>query len=78
MSLPDEVQREIAELEADIESLARQQQELQARARLLMEKEAAGLGTFAGEIFRLKQERLMLATEVQHKKVRLNHLLFSV
>lgn len=73
-----EVEREIEELNREIALLARQQDECQEKARDLMAREMDGEGPFAREVFELKQAKLRLATEAQHLRVRINHLLYGV
>ncbi len=72
-----EVRERMAVLEGEIAELAREQAACAAEVRGLMEREAAGEGPFAQEINALKQRKMMLATEVQHRKVKLNALLLG-
>lgn len=66
-----------AELEAQITALAAEKEECEVRAMELIAKEVAGQGMFATEIFELKQSKQRLGTEIQHLKVKLNHLLLN-
>jgi hypothetical protein len=59
-------------LETEIAELTAQREHCEARAKELMQREAAGEGVFAKEIFELKQRKQMLNTEIQHCRVRLN------
>ena len=68
---------EITRLEREIEQLARKQTECQALTRELLQKEARGAGGLANQIHQLKQKKLMLATQRQHLKVRLNWILLA-
>ena len=78
-SLDDpEVRRRLAELEAEIADLAVRQARCADEAKDLLAREAAGEGAFAAQIHELKQRRMMLATEIQHRKARLNALLLGV
>lgn len=67
-----------AELEAEIARLADERDQCEAEARRLMEREAAGEGVFAAQVFELKQKKQVLATEIRHLQVRLNHLLLGL
>jgi len=73
-----EISRLVAELEQEIAGLEQEQRRCEARARELMEREARGEGVFADQIFRQKQEKLRLATEIRHRQVRINHLRLGV
>ena len=66
------------ELEDEIARLAGERELCEARARRLMEREVAGQGIFATEIFELKQNKQVLATEIKHLRVRLNYLLLEL
>ncbi len=66
----DQLNQQIAELQQEIE---RCEQEV----RELLEREARGEGVFAAEVFERKQRKMMLTTEIQHKKVRINHILLG-
>ncbi|MFH1060113.1 MAG: hypothetical protein V1797_15735 [Pseudomonadota bacterium] len=71
------LRRRMEELEGEIAELAVRQEECAAEVRDLLAREAAGEGPFAGRIHALKQRRMVLATEVQHRKVRINALLLG-
>ena len=72
-----ELKREARELEQELQRLEAEQQEREQRARELMEREARGEGTFAREIFELKREKMMLATQAQYIRVRLKYILWD-
>lgn len=72
------VRERLAVLEREIAELAREQAVCAAEVRGLMEREAKGEGPFAQEINTLKQRKMMLATEVQHRKAKLNALLLGL
>lgn len=72
-----EVRERVAALESEIAALAREQAACAAEVRGLMEREAAGEGPFAQEINSLKQRKMMLATEIQHRKAKINALLLG-
>ena len=76
MNQPDPTE-EITGLEREIEQLAQEQAECQAQTRERLEKEARGAGGLANQIHQLKQKKLMLATQRQHLKVRLNWILLG-
>ena len=75
--IDEQTRRQVAELEREIAELQEEQRRCQDRARELMEREARGEGVFASEIFRQKQQKLRLATEIRHRQVRINHLLLG-
>lgn len=68
---------EAARLEREIAGLAQEQALCQSRIRQLMEQEAAGQSGLAAAIHQAKQRRMMLATQAQHLKARLNALLMG-
>lgn len=68
----------IAALEAEMADLEEQAKACAQETRRLQAAELAGEGTFAQEIFRLQQRKMMLATEIQHRKVRVNALRWGV
>ncbi len=68
---------ELARLEREIEEMAAEQADCQARAKALLQREAAGASGLARQIHELKQEKMMLATQMQRLKVRLNRLLLG-
>ncbi|MFH1035362.1 MAG: hypothetical protein V1806_12710 [Pseudomonadota bacterium] len=65
----------IKDLEAQICDLASQQGQCDQQVKGLARREMAGEGTFAAQIHELKQRKMMLATQIQHLKVRINALL---
>ncbi len=75
--IDEETRRQVAELEREIAALEQEQRRCETRARELMEREARGEGVFADQIFRCKQDKLRLATEIRHRQVRINHLLLG-
>lgn len=72
------IRERTAVLEREIAELAQEQTVCAAEVRGLLEREAAGEGPFAQEINTLKQRKMMLATEVQHRKAKLNALLLGI
>lgn len=76
-TVSDETRREIERVNGEIDELQKNIQANDREARELMEREARGEGVFAARIFELKQNKMMLITEIQHKKVRINHLLLN-
>lgn len=66
---------QIKALEAEIAELNAQQQACDQEAKDLARREMAGEGPFASQIHALKQRKMVLITEAQHKKVRINALL---
>ncbi len=74
---PPEDQARIKALEEEIAGLHQQMQDCDKQSRELQGRELAGEGPFASEIFTMKQRKMMLATQIQHCKVRINHLLWG-
>lgn len=72
-----QVRERLARLEAEIAELAAGQAQCADQIKDLLAREARGEGPFAGQIHELKQRRMMLATEIQHRKARLNRLLLG-
>lgn len=73
-----DLERQVDEINQEIAELASERERCQETALDLLAREQAGEGPFAREIFELKQQRLRLATEIQHLKVRINHLIYGV
>lgn len=73
-----ETMAQIKVLEAEIADLTAQQEACHQKAKELASREMAGQGRFAPQIHELKQRRMMLATEIQHRKVRINALLIRL
>jgi hypothetical protein len=76
--LSEEDKSAIAALEAEIADLEEQAKAGALEIRRLQEAEVAGQGPFAQEIFRLQQQKMVLATEMQHRKVRANALRWGI
>ncbi|KMY68830.1 hypothetical protein AAU61_04385 [Desulfocarbo indianensis] len=76
-TVSDETRREIERINGEIDELQKNIQANDREARELMEREARGEGVFAARVFELKQKKMMLITEIQHRKVRINHLLLN-
>ncbi len=75
---PADIQTEITALKEQIEQLGREILACQEQKRQMLERELSGQGPFAQEIFRLQQRKMILTTEVQHRKVRINALRFQL
>lgn len=75
--MSDEAQQEIELLNQEIAELQEKIKASEKEVRELSEREARGEGVFASRLFELKQGKMMLITQIQHKKVRLNHLLIK-
>lgn len=73
-----ETMAQIKALEAEIAELAAQQVACDQEAKELARREMAGQGPFARQIHELKQRKMVLATEAQHRKVRINALLLRL
>lgn len=76
--LSAEDQAAIAALEEEIAGLEAESKTCVQEIRRLQEAELAGQGSFAQGIFRLQQRKMVLATEVQHRKVRINALRWGI
>ncbi len=72
-----EVRERVAAWEREIAALAQERAQCEAEIRSLITREAAGEGPFAQPINALKQRKMMLATEAQHRKVLINGLLLG-
>lgn len=77
-SISPEDQAQIEDLQAQISDLAAQLVECEKQTRELLAREAAGEGSQAPQIHRLKQRKMVLLTEIQHRKVRINVLRFAI
>lgn len=75
--MSDEAQQEIERLNQEIAELQEKIKASEKEVRELSQREARGEGVFASRLFELKQGKMILITEIQHKKVRLNHLLIK-
>ncbi len=72
-----ETRLEIEQLNQEIALLQEEIEATEKEAHELLEREISGEGIFAARIFELKQGKMRLITEIQHKKVRINHLLLN-
>lgn len=72
--LSEEDKAAIAALEAEIAGLQEDITACIQETRRLQKAELAGEGLFAQDIFRLQQRKMVLTTEIQHRKVRINAL----
>jgi hypothetical protein len=66
----ERLNQEIKDIQKEIEACDQEANEL-------LKREARGEGVYASRVFELKQGKMRLITEMQHKKVRLNHLLLN-
>lgn len=73
----DETRKTIEEINQEIAALQEKIEAAEKEANQLLEREARGEGVFASKVFELKQSKMMLMTEIQHRKVRINHLLMN-
>lgn len=78
MSEQAQKQKQIQALEAEIAAMETEGEQLKKQMTELIQKEAEGQGIFAQEVFKLGQKRRMLHTEIQHRRVRINHLLLGI
>jgi predicted nucleic acid-binding Zn-ribbon protein len=69
---------EIAQLENEIEKLRREQTQCADQMQRLLESEAAGEGSRAGEIHRLKQRKMMLGTQMQHLRAKIGAMKLGI
>lgn len=68
---PSDRHLEVAQLENEIESLAREQAQCAVQVRELMAAEVASGANHAAEIHRLKQSKMMLGTQMQHLRAKI-------
>lgn len=73
----DEAGQEIERINQEIAALQEKIEAAEKEANQLLEREVRGEGVFASQVFELKQSKMALLTEIQHKKVRINHLLLN-
>lgn len=76
--LDPETQRQIKSLEGEIAGLKQEVAGCEDEARRLQAREMAGQGTFAKEIYALKQRKLTLLTEVQLRRAHVNRLRLGI
>lgn len=74
---PETMER-IHALEAEIANLAAQHKQCDHDYKELARREIAGEGPFAAQIHELKQRKMVLATEIQHRKARIKALLLTL
>lgn len=72
-----EDQARIKALEEEIDGFKGEMLDCGQQARELRARELAGEGIFSAEIFVLQQRKMTLTTEIQHRKVLINHLLWE-
>ena len=70
----EDPEKEIQELEAEHAKLAEEQKQEQQQARDLLEKEVRGEGVFARQIYDHKQHCIVLATQMQHIRAKINRI----
>lgn len=68
---------QIKALEAEITDLHAQQKQCEQETKEMVLREMAGEGPFAAQIHALKQRKMVLITEAQHRKVCINLLRIS-
>jgi hypothetical protein len=68
---------QIKALEAEIADLHAQRKQCEEETKELARREMAGEGPFAAQIHALKQRKMVLTTEAQHRKVRINALILG-
>ncbi len=73
-----DVYKELAELESEIQRLGDEQRQCEAEVRRLLEAEAAGEGCQAAAIHQLKQKKMMLGTQMQHLRARASALKLGI
>lgn len=76
-STNEKIQREIERLNQEITEIQAKIAKNELEVRELMEREARGEGVFAARVFELKQGKMRQITEIQHRKVHINHLLLD-
>jgi hypothetical protein len=73
----EQIQREIERLNQEIGEIQAEIQASEQEVKDIMEREARGEGVFAARVFELKQGKMRMITEIQHRKVHINHLLLD-
>lgn len=68
---------QVKSFEAEIVDLHAQRRKCEQEAKDLSRQEMAGDGIFAAQIHALKQRKMVLTTEAQHLRVRINALIFG-
>jgi hypothetical protein len=68
---------QIKALEAEIADLHAQRKKCEQETKELARREMAGEGPFAAQIHALKQRKMVLTTEAQHRRVRINALILG-
>ena len=76
-TMSEETRLEMERLNQEIENIQKEIEACDQEAKELLEREARGEGVYASRVFELKQGKMRLITEMQHKKVRFNHLLLN-
>lgn len=71
---PSDQHHEIAQLENEIQALAKEQAQCAVQVKELMAAEAASGENHAAETHRLKQRKMMLGTQMQHLRARIGAL----
>lgn len=69
---------EIAQLEQEIESLAQEQAQCAAQVKELMIAESTHGENHAAEIHRLKQQKMMLGTQMQHLRAKIGAMKLGI
>ncbi|MBU4566416.1 MAG: hypothetical protein KMY53_08185 [Desulfarculus sp.] len=69
---------EIAQLEQEIESLAQEQAQCAALVKELMISESTHGENHAAEIHRLKQQKMMLGTQMQHLRAKIGAMKLGI
>lgn len=73
----EQIQREIERLNQEIGELQAEIEANDQEVKDIIEREARGEGVFAARVFELKQGKMRMITEIQHRKVHINHLLLD-
>ncbi|MFH2127757.1 MAG: hypothetical protein ABIK12_14670 [Pseudomonadota bacterium] len=69
---------EIAQLETEIEALAQEQAQCAAKVKELMIAESTHGENHAAEIHRLKQQKMMLGTQMQHLRAKIGAMKLGI
>ena len=69
---------DIAQLEQEIEALAQEQAQCAAQVKELMIAEATHGENHAAEIHRLKQNKMMLGTQMQHLRAKIGAMKLGI
>lgn len=74
----NDLHHQIAQLQNEIQDLAREREECALQVKELLAAEAAGGGCRAADIHRLKQRKMMLGTQMQHLRAKVGAMKLGI